>query len=81
MTETERETVVRHIEVTTRRLLHTSQHSRCPIFIGGRIQDDINELRRAAGLLEFGWGDAVPDAEVGRCSMHGATCAGQETHQ
>lgn len=68
------------IDRATRRLLHTSQHNACPIFIGGRIQDDINDLRRAAGLSEFGWGDCVPDAEVNRCTVHSDNCAGQETH-
>lgn len=68
------------VERMSRRLLHTSQHNKSPIFIGGRIQDDINELRRAAGLPEFAWGDSVPDAEVGRCTVHSEGCAGQETH-
>jgi hypothetical protein len=65
----------------TRRLLHTSQHNRCVIFIGGRIQDDINELRRAAGLADFGWNDSVQDEEVGRCTVHSDSwCEGQHTH-
>lgn len=69
------------IERATRRLLHTSQHNRCPIFIAGRIQDDVNELRQAAGLPVFDWNSSVPDDEVGRCSVHSRSdCLGQETH-
>lgn len=68
------------VERITRRLLHTSQHIKIPIFIAGRIQDDINELRRAVGLSEFVWGDYVPDEEVGRCTVHSEDCAGQHTH-
>jgi hypothetical protein len=64
----------------TRRLLHTSQHNKCPIFIAGRIQDDINALRSMAGLPKFGWGDWVPDEEVQRCTVHAEGCAGQHTH-
>jgi hypothetical protein len=64
----------------TRRLLHTSQHNKCPIFIAGRIQDDINALRSMAGLPEFAWGDWVPDEEVQRCTVHAEDCAGQHAH-
>jgi hypothetical protein len=73
-------TAVEDVDRFTRRLLHTSQHNRCVIFIAGRIQEDINELRRAVGLPEFGWHDAVPDEEVGRCSVHPDDCKGQHTH-
>lgn len=68
------------VERLTRRLLHTSQHGRIPIFLAGRIQDDIDELRVAAGLPRFGWGEAVPDQEVGRCTVHAEDCAGQHIH-
>lgn len=34
----------------------------------------------AAGLPRFGWNDAVPDEEVGRCSVHAVDCEGQHTH-
>lgn len=68
------------VDRVTRRLLHTSQHNRCVIWLAGRIQDDINELRRVAGLDEFHWGDFVPDEEVGRCTVHAEDCAGQHTH-
>lgn len=64
----------------TRRLLHTSQHNQCVIWLGGRIQEDVNALRAAAGLPEFGWNDSVPDEEVGRCTVHAEGCAGQHTH-
>lgn len=69
-----------HVDQTTQRLWHTSQHDRCTIFIAGRIQDDVNALRAAFGLPEFGWNDAIPDEEVGRCSVHPDGCAGQHTH-
>jgi hypothetical protein len=68
------------IDRLTRRLLHTSQHNKIPIFLAGRIQGDIDELRRTAGLPEFDWDSAVPDAEVGRCTVHAEDCAGQHTH-
>ncbi len=68
------------VDRLTRRLLHTSQHNKILIFLAGRIQDDINELRVAAGLPEFGWNDSVPDEEVGRCTVHAEDCAGQHTH-
>ena len=74
------EDLIEEINRITRRLLHTSQHNKIPIFIAGRIQDDINELRKAAGLPKFGWGDSVPDEEVGRCTVHSKDCAGQHTH-
>lgn len=65
----------------TRRLWHTSQHSQCKIWLAGRIQDDVNALRAAVGLPEFGWNDSVPDEEVGRCAVHvHDACAGQHTH-
>lgn len=68
------------IDWVTRRLLHTSMHNRIPIFIAGRVQDDINELRVVAGLTEFVWGDYVLDEEVGRCTVHSDDeCAGQHT--
>lgn len=68
------------IDRATRRLWHTSQHDKCTIFLGGRIQEDVNVLRRTAGLPEFGWNDSVPDQEVGRCTVHSEDCAGQHTH-
>jgi hypothetical protein len=64
----------------TDRLWHTSQHSRCPIWLADRIQDDVNALRTAVGLSEFGWNYWVPDEEVGRCSVHPEGCNGQHTH-
>lgn len=64
----------------TRRLWHSSQHGRCPIWLAGRIQDDVNELRDEFRLPKFGWDDAVPDEEVGRCSVHPEECSGQHTH-
>ncbi len=69
-----------HVDRYTRRLLHTSMHNRCMIWIGGRIQDDVNGLREAVGLEELGWNDAVPDEEVGRCTVHEENCEGQHTH-
>lgn len=77
---TEVEGLSAEINRVTRRLLHTSQHNKIPIFIAGRVQADINDLRRVAGLPEFGWGDTVPDEEVGRCTVHSEGCAGQHTH-
>jgi hypothetical protein len=74
-------TINEEIDQLTRRLLHTSQHDKIPIFLSTRIQDDINRLRRSSGLPEFGWGDAVPDEEVGRCTVHADDCAGQHTHK
>lgn len=68
------------VDRLTRRLLHTSQHSKIQIFLAGRIQDDISELRAAAGLPEFGWNDSVPDEEVDRCTVHAEDCRGQHTH-
>lgn len=69
------------IDRYTRRLWHTSQHNRCAIFIGGRVQDDVNGLRAAVGLPEFGWNDSVPDEDVERCSVHtDDDCKGQHTH-
>lgn len=59
------------VDRITRRLLHTSQHNRCVIWVAGRIQEDVNALRAAVGLPEFGWNDAVPDEEVG--SLFGAS--------
>lgn len=64
----------------SRHLWHTSQHNGMPIFLGGRLQEQANEMRRAAGLVPFGWGNAFPDAEFGECSVHSDGCAGQETH-
>lgn len=64
----------------SRHLWHTSQHNRMPIFLGGRLQDQANEMRRAAGLEPLNWGDAFPDALFGECSVHSDECQGQETH-
>ncbi len=72
--------LVGEVDSLTRRLLHTSQHSRCPIWLAGRVQNDVNALRAAAGLPEFGWNDSVPDEEVGQCAVHVEDCAGQHTH-
>ena len=63
----------------SRHLLHTSQHNSMPIFLGGRLQKQANGMRKAVGLEPFGWGDAIPDAEFGECSVH-HDCLGQETH-
>lgn len=71
---------VADVERLSRRLWHTSQHNGCPIFIGGRVQDDVNELRAAAGVDGYGWVDSVPDEEVGRCTVHAEDCSGQHTH-
>lgn len=68
------------VDVLTRRMLHTSQHIRCPIWLAGRLQEDANAARIAVGLEEFGWNDAVRDEEVGRCSVHPENCEGQHTH-
>lgn len=71
----------REIDRITRRLLHTSQHDKIPIFLAGRIQDDIEELRRLAALPAFKWTDpGIPDAEVRRCSVCTDDCLGQERH-
>lgn len=65
----------------SRHLLHTSQHNNMQIALGGRIQRVADEMREAVGLPEFGWNDAVPDAEFGECSVHASgSCRGQETH-
>jgi hypothetical protein len=65
----------------TDRLWHTSQHGKCPIWLAGRMQDDVNALRAAVGLSEFGWNYWVPDEEAGRCTVHVEDeCAGQHTH-
>jgi hypothetical protein len=64
----------------TRRLLHTAQHNQCMIWLSVRIKNDINDLRTAAGLPKFSWGDVVWDQEVGRCSVHPIDCPGQHTH-
>lgn len=69
------------VDVLTRRMLHTSQHDHCPIWLGGRLQEDANAARTAVGLAPFGWNDTVPDEEVGRCTVHHEGCAGQHTHQ
>ena len=68
------------IDRFTRRVWHTSQHNKCVIWLSGRLQEDANQLRVAAGLAEFGWNDAVDDEEVGRCSVHPDDCVGQHTH-
>lgn len=71
----------REINRISRRLLHTSMHNKIPIWIAGRIQEDVNELRRTASLPEFGWGDFVPDEEVKRCTVHTTSdCEGQHMH-
>jgi hypothetical protein len=65
----------------SRHLLHTSQHGSMQIALGGRIQGVAEEMREAVGLPEFGWNDAVPDAEFGECSVHASgSCRGQGTH-
>lgn len=68
------------IDRWTARLLHTSQHGQCPIWLAGRIQQDVNGLRAAAGLEPYGWGDFIPDERVTRCSVHTERCVGQHTH-
>lgn len=73
--------VCAEVERVTRRLWHTSQHNCMIIALGGRIQDDVNELRAAFGLPDFGWNDWVPDEEVNRCAVHvDDACVGQHTH-
>jgi hypothetical protein len=62
-------------------LLHTSQHNRMPIALGGRLQRLANEMRSAADLEPFGWNDAFPDARFGECTVHMTDCTGQETHE
>jgi hypothetical protein len=69
------------VNTWSRHLLHTSQHGNMQIALGGRIQGVAEEMRQAVGLPEFGWNDAVPDAEFGECSVHASGgCRGQETH-
>lgn len=64
----------------SRHLLHTSQHNKMQIGLSRRLQALANEMREAVGLDPLGWGDAVPDAEFGECSVHVSGCGGQETH-
>lgn len=68
------------IDRWTRHLWHTSQHNRMVIGLAGRIQRQVNEMRKAAGLPKFGWNTAFPDTEFGECSVHVEGCQGQETH-
>jgi hypothetical protein len=69
------------VNAWSRHLLHTSQHNNVQIALAGRIQGVAGEMREAVGLPEFGWNDAVPDAEFGECTVHAsASCRGQETH-
>lgn len=71
---------IEDIDRWTRHLLHVSQHNRMPIGLAGRIQGIAEEMRAAAGLDEFGWNTAFPDAEFGECSVHVVNCPGQEHH-
>ncbi len=64
----------------TRHLWHVSQHDKMIIGLGGRVQDIVHEMRQTAGLPEFGWNTAFPDAEFGECTVHVEGCRGQETH-
>jgi hypothetical protein len=65
----------------SRRLLHASQHNNMQIALGGRIQAVAEEMREAVGMAEFGWNDAVPDAEFGECTVHASgSCRGREAH-
>lgn len=68
------------VDQWSRHLWHISQHNRMMIALGGRIQRVVQEMREAAGLPEFGWNTAFPDAEFGQCSVHPEGCKGQETH-
>lgn len=68
------------IDRWTQHLWHTSQHNRMVIGLSGRLQQVVNEMRRAAGLPEFGWNTAFPDAEFGECTVHVDGCHGQESH-
>ena len=79
--EPKREVTAADVDRWTRHLWHTSQHGRMIIFLAGRIQEVVNEMREAAGLEEFGWDTGFPDAEFGECSVHGSSCRGQETHE
>jgi hypothetical protein len=69
------------IDRWTRHLLHTSQHNRMVIALGGRIQQVVDEMRAKALLPAFGWNTAFPDAEFGECTVHVEGCAGQESHE
>ncbi len=68
------------IERWSRHLLHTSQHNSMIMGLGGRLQRQANEMRKAIFLERFGWGDAIVDAEFEECSVHVDNCKGQETH-
>lgn len=68
------------IDRWTRHLWHVSQHDKMIIGLGGRVQDIVREMRQTAGLPEFGWNTAFPDAEFGECTVHVEGCRGQETH-
>ena len=65
----------------TRHLWHISQHGKMAIGLAGRIEQVVREMRAVAGLPEFGWNAAFPDAEFGECSVHVEGCQGQETHE
>ena len=69
------------VDQWTRHLWHISQHNKMVVALGGRIQQVVHEMREAAGLPEFGWNTAFPDAEFGQCTVHVEGCAGQETHR
>jgi hypothetical protein len=64
----------------TRHIWHVSQHGKMTIGLAGRLQKIVDEMRDAAGLPEFGWNTAFPDADFGECSVHVEGCGGQETH-
>jgi len=64
----------------TRHLWHTSQHNRMVIGLAGRIQQQVDEMREAAGLPPFDLDTAFPDAEFGECTVHVEGCQGQEHH-
>jgi hypothetical protein len=68
------------VDQWTRHLWHVSQHNKMVIVLGGRLQQIVHEMRDAAGLPEFGWNTAFPDADFGQCTVHVEGCAGQETH-
>lgn len=45
------------IDQWTRRLFRTSQDDKIITRLSGEIQEVVNEMRKAAGLPLFGWGD------------------------
>ena len=65
----------------SKHMWHTSQHNSMPIFLGGRLQSQANEMRKRVGLPELGWNDAFPDDDFEECSVHSDGCKGQETHE